>query len=62
MAALPLFLIVVFQGTPCSVTSPEDGAMVQPNYLSKEGLEKLKAELEQLRTVGRHEVAERIQQ
>ncbi len=36
--------------------------MVQPNYLSKEGLEKLKAELEQLRTVGRHEVAERIQQ
>ena len=36
--------------------------MVQPNYVSREGLEKLKAELEHLRTVGRHEVAERIQQ
>ena len=36
--------------------------MVQPSYLSKEGLEKLKAELEQLRTVGRQEVADRIQQ
>ena len=36
--------------------------MVQPNYVSREGLEKLKAELEHLRTVGRHEAAERIQQ
>ena len=36
--------------------------MVQPSYLSKEGLEKLKAELEHLRTVGRHDVAEKIQQ
>ena len=36
--------------------------MIQPNYVSREGLEKLKAELEHLRTVGRHEVAERIQQ
>ena len=35
--------------------------MIQPNYVSREGLEKLKAELEHLRTVGRHEVAERIQ-
>ena len=36
--------------------------MVQPNYVSREGLEKLKAELEHLRTVGRHGVAKRIQQ
>ena len=30
-------------------------------YLTKEGLEKLQAELEHLRTAARHEVAERIQ-
>ena len=36
--------------------------MIQPNYVSREGLEKLKAELEHLRTVGRQGVAERIQQ
>ncbi len=36
--------------------------MAQPTYLSREGLEKLKAELEHLRTVRRHDVAERIQQ
>ena len=35
--------------------------MVQPNYVSRDGLEKLKAELEHLRTVGRQGVAERIQ-
>ena len=36
--------------------------MAQPIYLSREGLEKLQAELEYLRTVRRHEVAESIQQ
>ena len=36
--------------------------MAQPIYLSREGLEKLQAELEHLRTVGRHDVAESIQQ
>ncbi len=36
--------------------------MAQPIYLSREGLEKLQAELEYLRTVRRHEVAEGIQQ
>ena len=36
--------------------------MTQPSYLSREGLEKLKSELEHLRTVRRHEVAEQIQQ
>ena len=36
--------------------------MTQPMYLSREGLEKLKSELEQLRTVRRHESAARIQQ
>ncbi|PKB77805.1 MAG: transcription elongation factor GreA [SAR202 cluster bacterium Io17-Chloro-G9] len=36
--------------------------MVQPSYLSQEGLEKLKAELDHLRTVGRHDVAEKIHQ
>jgi len=36
--------------------------MAQPIYLSREGLEKLRAELEYLRTVRRHEVAEGIQQ
>lgn len=34
--------------------------MSQPNYLTPEGLEKIKEELEQLRTVRRHEVASRI--
>lgn len=34
--------------------------MPQPMYLTREGLEKLKAELERLRTVRRQEVAERI--
>ena len=37
-------------------------AMAQPNYLSREGLEKLQAELEYLRTVRRHDVAASIQQ
>ena len=36
--------------------------MAQPNYLSLEGLEKLKSELEPLRRVGRHDADERIQQ
>ena len=36
--------------------------MAQPIYLSREGLEKLRAELEYLRTVRRHDVAESIQQ
>ena len=36
--------------------------MAQPIYLSSEGLEKLRAELEYLRTVRRHDVAEGIQQ
>jgi transcription elongation factor GreA len=36
--------------------------MAQPSYLSREGLAKLQAELEHLRTVGRHDAAERIQQ
>ena len=36
--------------------------MPQPMYLTREGFDKMKAELEQLRTVRRHEVAERIQQ
>ncbi|MFQ6030836.1 MAG: transcription elongation factor GreA [Dehalococcoidia bacterium] len=36
--------------------------MAQPIYLSREGLEKLQAELEYLRTVRRHDVAESIQQ
>ena len=36
--------------------------MPQPIYLTRDGLDKMKAELEQLRTVRRHEVAERIQQ
>jgi transcription elongation factor GreA len=40
----------------------EDVAMTQPVYLSREGLEKLRAELEHLRTVRRHDVAESIQQ
>ncbi len=36
--------------------------MAQPVYLSREGLEKLQAELKHLRTVRRHDVAESIQQ
>jgi transcription elongation factor GreA len=36
--------------------------MAQPSYLSREGLEKLQSELEHLRTVSRHDAAERIQQ
>ena len=36
--------------------------MPQPIYLSRKGLKKLRAELEHLQTVGRHNVAERIQQ
>jgi transcription elongation factor GreA len=36
--------------------------MAQTIYLSREGLEKLQAELEHLRTVRRHDVAESIQQ
>ena len=42
--------------------SAEAPIMVQPVYLSREGLEKLKSELEHLRTVRRHDVADRIQQ
>lgn len=34
--------------------------MPEPMYLTRQGLENLKAELEQLRTVRRHDVAERI--
>ena len=36
--------------------------MAQPSYLSREGLENLKPELQHLRTVRRHDIAERIQQ
>ena len=36
--------------------------MAQPIYVSGEGLERLKSELEQLRTVRRQEAADRIQQ
>lgn len=36
--------------------------MAQPIYLSREGMEKLRAELEYLRTVRRHDMAESIQQ
>ncbi len=36
--------------------------MTQPIYLSREGLAKLKSELEHLRTVRRHDAAEQIQQ
>ena len=36
--------------------------MTQPNYLTREGLEKLQAELTYLRTDRRREVADRIQQ
>ena len=36
--------------------------MAQPMYLSRTGLETLRAELEYLRTVRRHDVAESIQQ
>lgn len=36
--------------------------MPQPTYLSRKGLEKLQAELEHLRLVTRHQVAEKIQQ
>jgi len=36
--------------------------MAQPSYVSREGLERLKSELEQLRTVRRQEAADRIQQ
>lgn len=35
--------------------------MPQPNYLSRTGLEKLQAELEDLQSVGRHHAAEKIQ-
>ncbi len=36
--------------------------MAQPIYLTREGLDKLRAELDHLRTVRRHDVAEKIQQ
>ena len=36
--------------------------MAQPSYVSREGLERLKSELEELRTVLRQEAANRIQQ
>ena len=36
--------------------------MTQPMYLTREGLEKLKAELEHLRTVRRQDIAEQIHQ
>ena len=36
--------------------------MAQPTYLSRAGLEKLQAELDQLRSVGRQNAAEKIQQ
>ena len=36
--------------------------MTQPTYLTREGLEKLQAELTQLRTEKRREIADRIQQ
>jgi transcription elongation factor GreA len=45
-----------------STTGPEGGAPVnnKPTYLSKEGLEKLRAELEEMTSVKRPEVAQRI--
>ena len=36
--------------------------MTQPSYVSRNGLERLKSELEHLRTVRRQDVADRIQQ
>ena len=36
--------------------------MAHPTYLSRAGLEKLQAELDNLRSVGRHNAAEKIQQ
>src|SRR3990167_9170768 len=36
--------------------------MTDQNFLTKEGLEKLKNELDELRTVKRKEIAERVQQ
>ena len=36
--------------------------MTQPSYVSRNGLERLKSELEQLPTVRRHDIADRIQQ
>lgn len=36
--------------------------MAQPSYLSREGLENLKSELQHLRTARRHDITERIQQ
>lgn len=36
--------------------------MAQPSYLSQERLENLKSELQHLRTVRRHDIAEQIQQ
>jgi transcription elongation factor GreA len=41
---------------------PEGSAMTQPNYVTREGLERLQAELTHLRTDRRREVADRIQQ
>ena len=40
----------------------EERAVAQPSYLSRKALANLQAELGRLRTVGRHNVAERIQQ
>jgi transcription elongation factor GreA len=41
---------------------PEEFEMTQPTYLTREGLERLQAELTDLRTNRRREVADRIQQ
>ena len=40
----------------------EEKTVAQPIYMSQKGLDKLRAELEHLQTVGRHAVAESIQQ
>ena len=55
--AAQAFSPILFSPLPAEVA-----IMSQPIYLSGEGLEKLKSELEHLRTVGRHDVAEQIQQ
>ena len=45
-----------------SATSPKRGPIVnnKPTYLSKDGLEKLRAELEEMTNVRRPEIADRI--
>jgi transcription elongation factor GreA len=65
VAALSAISRVVFPAClACAIglRELEEKAVAQPTYLSRKGLENLQSELEQLRTVGRKSVAERIQQ